>query len=709
MTELEKKIKAKIPGADTGIEVKRSLCTICAPTNHCGLDCYVKDGKILKVEGTLEHPYNRGYICAKGVNNRDYVYRKDRIRTPLKRIGARGEGKFEPISWDEAYRIIAENLNRVKETYSPHSVAFFSGYSKWYRPVFHRFAYSFGSVNFGTDDSVCHEAAEIASIVTSGCLAGPDFGNANVFLGWAYGGYYSNHLSVQKVQALKERGGKVIIVDSRFTPAAKNLADLFLHINAGTDGALALGMAKVIIENGWANMDYIRKYTYGFDEYAEMVKQYDLETTSRITGIPAEEIVLAARMITQEGPTCINASTSTMMHYVNGVQTFRAVLCLSALTGNFDRPGGNIPAHSSYNLRPAGFETREAEFTESVRPHGTPRIGEGKFPLWDKYYDEFQSTWLARQILSGDPYPVRAIVACGMNIKMFPNTARLIEAIKTLDFFVDSDLFTTETTKYADIVLPACSSLERSDMKAYPGGYMAFTNPVIQPLYESKPDVVWLCELARYMDLDDELLKAGYEACCDWIIQDCGITVAQMKSSELPVKVPTARAGKPGEYVEHCETPTGKFEFYSTRIQKFSETYSLNPLPVYYDPLESDENTKKAYPFSLSTGTKIGTAIHSRLHESPWARSMRPDPLVEIHFDDAEALGIQANDEVILYSAVGEIRAKAKLTSKLKRGYLQMLHGYTEANVNLLLSDTLQDPYSGFAAFKGFRCNIRKA
>ena len=131
MTELEEKIKAKIPGPDTGIEIKHSLCAICSPGHHCGVDCYVKDGKIIRVEGTPEHPYNHGHLCTKGSALRNAVYREDRIKTPLRRVGQRGEGKFEPISCDEAYQTIAQKLNEVKEQYGPNSVAFLSGYCKW--------------------------------------------------------------------------------------------------------------------------------------------------------------------------------------------------------------------------------------------------------------------------------------------------------------------------------------------------------------------------------------------------------------------------------------------------------------------------------------------------------------------------------------------------------------------------------------------------
>ena len=711
MTELERLLKAKIPGERTGIEIKHSLCAICSPGHHCGLDCYVKDGVILKVEGTPDHPYNRGKICSKGVNNRQYVYRADRIRTPLRRVGERGEGKFEPVSWEEAYKIIGEKLNAVKAQYGPQAVAFFSGYCKWYRPLFHRFAYSFGSINYGTDDSTCNQASVVAGMVTSGAPAGPDTGRANTFLGWAFSGYYSSHLSIAGVRALKERGGKVIIIDPRITPAVKNLADIHLQINPGTDGALALGMAKIIIENGWADMDFIKKYTHGYEQYAQYVKQFGLEKVASICGLDPAGIMEATRIFATNGPAAINQSASTMVHFINGFQAFRAILCLSALTGNFDQPGGNFPNPPTYLHKPAGFTTREHEFYTCKKPEGQRRIAEGKFPVWDLMCDEFQAMDLSRQIIEGTPYPVKAIFGLGMNVKMFPATDKLIEAIKQLDFFVDADLFMSQTAKYADIVLPSCSSLERSEFKAYQGGYAVLTKPVIEPLYESKPDTDILCELARSMKLGDEMLEKGYEACIDWIIDGCGLTVADLKKHDMPVPVPAAKPVQPGQYLaKGCKTPTGKFEFYSETLARFTKDCGLEPLPVYSDPLadENSDDMRRDYPFLLSTGVRVPNTIHSRLHEVPWARSLRPDPCCEINREDAAALGIAEGDDVALYSRHGEIRVKAKLTRKIKRGQIFMVHGYTEANVNLLIGEKHLDPYSGYPGFKGARCNIRK-
>ena len=673
----------------------------------------MKDGKIIRVEGTPEHPYNHGHLCTKGSALRNAVYREDRIRTPLRRVGQRGEGKFEPISWDEAYQTIAQKLNEVKEQYGPNSVAFLSGYCKWYRPILHRFAHVFGSVNFGTDDSTCSAAMVIANKVTAGTGAGPDMAHANTFLGWNFDGYYSAHLSVLGVQKLKERGGKVIIIDIRQTPASRNLADIFLQINPGTDGALALGMAKLIIDNGWADMDYVEKYTYGFEQYKALADQYPLDKVARITGLDPDDIYEATKLYATNGPACTNFSASALVHHINGFNSHRAIFCLTALTGNFDRAGGNVPNPATYLHKPAGFKMREHEFRSDRYPGGVERIGAERFPLWNAQFDELQGMDLLRQLEEDKPYPVRAIFALGMNAKMYPQTDDLLRAMKDkLDFFVDTDVYMTMTAKYADIVLlPACTSVERSELKAYQGGYLFYTKPAIQPLYESRSDVDILCDLARLMNLDDEYLQKGYEASLDWMMEGCGLTVADLKKSDLPVKVPAAKwPAEPGKCLrDGFKTPTGKFEFYSTAIAAIDPKYGLDPLPSYYDSLadQNDEQTRENYPFYLCTGARLAHAIHSRAHETPWLRSLRPEPTCEINPEDGKRLGLKEGGSVELYSPYGSIRVKVKYTHKIKPGVIMMLHGYTEANVNLLIGRDHLDPYSGFPGFKGMRCNIR--
>ena len=713
MSDLEKKLQAKIPGEDTGIEVRRSVCAICSPGNFCGVDCYVKDGKIIRIEGTPDHPVSKGVLCTKGAALRNHVYREDRIRTPLRRIGERGEGKFEPISWDEALRTIAENLNRIKKEVSPHAVVFFSGYSKWYRQILQRFAYKFGSVNYGSDDSACFAAKAIGDRCITGAEFGSDMANANTFLAWNYDGYYSSHRTVPGVEALKKRGGKVILIDIRETPASKHLADIYLKIRPGTDGALALGLAKIIIDNGWEDKEFIEKYTYGYEQYKELVQQYPLDKVAEITGLNPDDIFEVAKIYATNGPACTNFSGSALVHRINGLNTHRAIFCLSGLTGNVDRPGGIVCGfRSSFQKAPAGFPHREREFQDECCPKNEKRIGAERFPLWDALFDEMQGMDLCRQIEEGTPYPVKAIFGVGMNLKMFPQTERLKEAIKKLDFFVDSDLFMTETTRYADIVLPACSSLERSELKVFPGGFFQYTKPVIPPMYESRSDVEYLCELARVMDIDDDLLKAGYDACMEWIIEGCGLTLEEIKNSDGLVKIPTAKPpAKPGTMrANGFPTPSGKFEFYSNAVAAIDPKYGLDPLPSYRDSLcdQNDSETCEKYPFYMCTGARIAHTLHSSLHETPWLRSLRPKASCEIFTEDAKRLGIEDGDMVEISSPYAKIRMTAMVTAKTQPGLLLTIHGFTEANVNDLVAEDHLDPYTGFPGVKGFRCDIKK-
>lgn len=213
MTRNEELLKAKIPCPETGIEIRRTLCDICSPSSHCGVDAYVKDGVILKVEGTKDHPLNQGLLCTKGAANRQYIYREDRIKTPLKRTGPKGSGSFEPITWEEAYETIASKLLQAKADYGAHSVQFFSGYSKWYRPILQRLAYSFGSPNYGTESSSCFTSGLMAWQTATASPARPDMKNAKLFLGWAHNPYYSGYLGARSTERLKKSGCKFIIVD----------------------------------------------------------------------------------------------------------------------------------------------------------------------------------------------------------------------------------------------------------------------------------------------------------------------------------------------------------------------------------------------------------------------------------------------------------------------------------------------------------------
>ena len=708
MTELEKKIKSKIPGPDTGIEVRRSLCAICSPGHHCGVDCYVKDGEIIRVEGTQDHPYNHGKLCTKGSSLRNYVYRADRIRTPLRRVGERGEGKFEPITWDEAYDEISRRLLDIRQQDGADAVAFFGGYNKWYRPWLRRFAHSFGTYNYGTESSTCMTSGWMAWKVAAGQLARPDMAHCDLYLGFAFNPYYSGYLNAQAAEKAKANGTKFIVVDPRVTPTVEKLADLHLRPWPGTDGALALCMANTLIQKGWIDRDYIARYVHGFEAYAEYVRGFHAGNIQSLTGVPYEQVLRACEMIHESRSMAIHENSAPIPHHKNGLQNYRAIMSLSAITGNFDRTGGQLLTPHSYMHVSCGFPTREEEFLYETRPTGVkPPVGAPRFPLWDHLEGEMQAMDLSRQILEGTPYPLRAVFALGMNARMFPDSGRMFRALEELDFFVDTDLFLTDTARYADIVLPACSSFERGEFKPYPGGVAWYTSPAIQPLGQSKSDVDIIAELARYMDLPDEPLKAGYEAFVQhYILDDYGVTTEQLKQAELPIPIAPVHQHRDLEALEHgLATPTGKYELKSAIIEAHPQ-WGLDALPTYREPLDGAD--PEAYPFVLTSGSRIPNAIHSRLHAVPANRSLRPHPTADLNRADCARLGVEEGDRITISTPRGRLTVQVHPTLTVPEGLVNLFHGYSEADANSLLDADHLDPYSGFPAYRSTRCAVTK-
>ena len=707
MCETDQCLKSKIPGPDTGIEIKHSICDICTPGAHCGLDVYVKDGAILKVEGTEGFPGSDGKLCTKGACSRQYVYREGRIKTPLHRVGPRGSGSFEPISWEEAYREIAGTLNRIKKEDGPEAVAWYTGYSKWYRPWLHRLVHSFGSENYGTESSSCFKATQMAWTTVTGRNYRPDLRNANTYLGWGSNVLINWHIMGKELTAFKARGGKVIIIDPRETPTSTKLADIHLRLRPGTDGALALGLCHLVIENGWLDRDYVDRYVYGFEEFRAYAARFTPEYTQEVTGVPKELLYAAAKLYATNGPAAAYSPSATLTHHINGYNNFRAVIALQVLCGNIDRKGGMLPIHTSLVYTDCGFDTKEHSFVTDTAPqHCKERIGDARFPVWAALSDEFQAMDLTRQIEEGTPYPIKALVGFGMNHRMFPQPKRLLSALDKLELVVCVDLVMTDMSAYADILLPACSSLERSELKGYPGGLLTCTEPAISPLYSSKPDPQIICELASYLDLNDPLLKSGYENTMRYLISDLSVTLEELKAAPLPIRVKEFKPYRPGTYLERgFETRSGKLELFSLLIDALHRP-GLDPLPTYTDSFDSSDPAR--FPLTLITGARLPNAIHSRLHDVPWVRSLRPEPAADLNPGDAAGLGLQEGDGICLSTSAGSVHVKAHLTEAVSPGEVYLYHGYREADANELIPADHLDPYSGFPGFRQTRCAVTK-
>ena len=712
MNDLELKLKGKIPGPDTGIEVRKSVCAICDPGTQCGLDLYVKDGAIIKVAGTKEAPHSHGTLCSKGAAMRQYVYSSERVLTPLRRTGERGSGQFEPISWDEALAEIASKLNAIKEEFGAESVMFFSGYAKWARAYLMRFALDFGSPNYLTESSTCATAMIMAQQLTYGAPAGPDFKNTSCVVYWSHNPSATKSLNLEGINRKLDSGTAVIVIDPRVTDLAQR-ADVFLQIRPGTDGALALAFGHVSVEEELYDADFVENWTVGFEEYRALVAGMTPEKAAGICGVSATDIRTAARLYATSKPACIHFSAAPVVHHTNGVQNYRAVFCLIALTGNLDIAGGNRMNPPSLVHQPGGFPTREREFTGADRLADLPeRIGSARFPVWARLCNEAQACDIPRQIATQDPYPLKALFALGLNHRMWPGSQDFLEHLCKLDFIVDADLFLTDSAKYADIVLPASSSAERREIRCWPMGYVQFTQPAIKPLGEARSDVEILAALSKTMGLGDELLEAGIEACVEWMLEPSGLTVAELDKHPEGMWVPSAKPPAERKYLQAgFRTPSGKVEFSSGVLADYDRT-GYESLPAYREPALSPlsrPDLAAEYPLVLSLGARLPMYQHTRTFRLPWTRSLSPEPHADVNAADAAAAGIEDGAPMKIITPKGQVTVRAHVTKIVREGDVHLYHDWPQANANDLLDKDYLDPISGFPGYRSSLCRIEPA
>ena len=682
------------------MKVVKTSCSTCG--SCCEVDTYVEDGKLVSVEGARNTPMQSGGMCAKGAAAKQYVYNKDRILYPMKRVGKKGEGKFERISWEEAYEIIAENLLRIRKESGPESVVFYAGYPKWYRPALLRLANAFGSPNYCTESSTCFQAAALAwrSLYGNG-ICGPDMKNAKTLLVWSSNLYHSNTPMSGTYQGLKKRGAKIIVVDPRHSVTAHD-ADIHLQLIPGTDGALALSMAQVIIEEGLYDKEFVENYVYGCEEYREYVQNFVPEEAEKITGVPAAQVRLAARTYAGNGPASVMFSASPIVHHINGVQNYRAVFSLIAITGNYDVEGGN-------RTQP-GPSSLANEFGRVRRFDGIEAIGQKEFPVWfDLSCDEAQCTKLADYILEEKPYPIKAVFAMGLNHRMWPQPEHLQRALEKLDFYVNVELFMSESSNAADLVLPACTSYEREEVHVGKGGRFYLSNRAIEPVGEAKNDIEIIIDLLKKMGLKDEALENGYEAYMQHILEPSGLTLEELKNHPqgmqgknlFPPVVKTYESAP-------LHTPSGKVELKSLVLERYRESHGYEGLPVYHDYRTETKIDRNQYPLILSTGNRKPQFFHARVYRMAWLSNIEKATLVEIHPEDGEKYHIKDGATVKVVSPSGEMVGIAAYTIAGKPGVVNIYHGNPKGDANELIGKDYLDPISGFPGYRSYFCRIER-
>ncbi|MEJ2067108.1 MAG: molybdopterin-dependent oxidoreductase, partial [Deltaproteobacteria bacterium] len=319
-----------------------TLCAMCGPTPYsCGVYAFVKDDRFVRVAGMKESPVNQGSLCPKGHAAPQWVYSPDRLRYPLKRVGPKGEGTFERISWDEAIGIVADTLKRQKDTYGPESLAMLSPAFRSYNDYLRRFLTAHGSPNYG-HSGICAMQRAFAFMYTVADWPGPEIDNSDLIIYWGRQPIFSAPAmdSPRMLIASKERGAKIIAIKPSVEPDA-GMADIWVPIRPGTDASLALAMLNVVVNEDLIDKEFVEQWCYGYDQLKAHIQQYPPEWAETITGVPSEQIREVGRLYATTKKASIDLGNG-VEHAPSANDTIRAVGILIAITGHLDRPGGNL-------------------------------------------------------------------------------------------------------------------------------------------------------------------------------------------------------------------------------------------------------------------------------------------------------------------------------------------------------------------------------
>jgi anaerobic selenocysteine-containing dehydrogenase len=769
-----------------GIEKIRGYCPLCI--SKCGCISTVEDGRLTRVEPDPEHPTGKSF-CAKGRAAPELVHSERRLLYPMMRSRPKGDPDpgWRRASWDEALDFAATAMRRAAEQHGPESVAFAvttpSGTAVadafgW----IHRLAHAFGSPNviFATEN--CNWHKDQAPRLTFGAPIGvPDFERTGCMLLWGFNPTTSWPAYARAARDAKKRGARLIVADPRKTALAE-IADQWLPVRPGTDGALALAIAGVMIRNGWYDGEFVASWTNGpllvrsddgrfhmagassvngskggyvvwdrerngpaaldpshgggpampppgaallgefawlgrgyrpaFQHYADLCAQYPPERAAALTGVSAERIEETARLLWEARPVSYY-HWAGVCQQGDATQAGRAIGLLYALTGSYCAPGGNVqfaapPVNDimGYDLLPSG--QLEKTLGRDERPLGPPGKG------WITSRD------FARAALDGDPYPVRGLLAFGSNpLLTKPNTPKLEPAMRALDFYIHADMFINPSAGFADLVLPVASPWEREGLAAgfqlgqEGSAFLQLRRAALAPMGESRADTAIVFDLAGRLGLTPAFFDGDRAAALDHVLAPAGVSASELRRRPEGVALKLV-TGYRSYRKDGFQTPSGRLEVYSEQLLDAG----LSPVPEYAPgriPVSED------YPLRL-TSAKGPYFCHSQHHAMPSLRRRNPEPIVELHPSLARRENIGDDDWTIIETAVGAMRARAKITEDIEEQTVCAQYGWwepcpdlglpgfglAESNYNALIDDASYDRLSGSNFMRGYPCSIRR-
>ncbi|HXX84147.1 MAG TPA: molybdopterin oxidoreductase family protein [Casimicrobiaceae bacterium] len=665
--------------------IVRGACPHDCP-DTCALHITVEDGRAVDVAGDPDHPTTRGTLCTKVARYLERTYSSQRVLHPLKRVGRKGEGRFERIGWEEALDTIAQRFKEISasregpQAIVPYSYAGTMGllqYCSMDRRFFHKLGASL------LDRTICSTAGKAGYVATVGAAIGTDleqFENAKLVLIWGSNPIVSNLHLWSRVQEAKRHGAKLVAIDPYRSLTAEKCHE-HLALLPGTDAALALGMMHVLVAEDLIDHDYVDRYTLGFDRLKDRVREYPPERVAQLTGLSADAIVALARDYGTIRPAAIRLNYGMQRHGGGGM-AMRTAACLPALVGAWRDPAGGALLSSS------------GAYPVNTKALERPDL------IWNNPRTINMST-IGDALLDAKDPPVRAIYVYNSNpVAVAPDSAKVVRGFAREDLFcVVHEVFQTDTADYADIVLPATTQLEQIDVhSSYGHLYVLANNRAIPPLGEAKPNTEVFRLLAAKMGFTEPCFAEGDEE----IARNAFVTsdprmngidweaLRQRGWQRLNVPSPFAPFAQGG-----FPTPSGKCEFYSETLAR----KGLDPLPTFVPPHESaasNPQLARRYPLAMIS-PPARNALNSSFANLPVFAETEQTPKLEIHPDDARARGIASGDRVRVFNDRGALALTARVTDRARAGVVVALSVWWRklspdgTNANMITSQALTD------------------
>ena len=692
-----------------------TFCAVCGA--HCSARATVENGKLLKWEQDKESGFAyRPCTSFKGLANKEINEHPDRLKYPLKRIGERGAGKWERISWDEALNTIAEKLLQLKEKYGPECLGMSVGEPKLFEFVWlQRLATAFGTPNIASPHHICGATRFASASITFGPHHSPDPFTEHLdrsaidkedlprlLVIWGYAMVEKVGSERDWVNAVVQNGGKLIVIDPRRLAICKK-ADLWIRPRPGSDAALAMGMLKVIIEEKLYDEDFVRNYTVGFDKLCDEIKKFTIEDVEKKTWVPREQIEQLARWYGTYKPATLLGRGNTWSQGTRNFQGMRIIQILRAIVTPENIPGWNY----SFSRLPQNTPRHMYLLDRLKRPL------EGNVGSRHKYtvktsFIPYQS--LTKGILDGI---VKAAIFTQCDpIISYPNARKVYDAFMKLDLNVVMNIFMVPTATIADIVLPVATANECDTIACFTGAQVFRALPkIVDPPGEAWSDIKIINELGKRLGLTQYFFDTDEEV-LNFALEPSGLTWQDFKTKVRMFQPEREyRKEKSGFFT----TPSGKVEIYS---QRAVEEYGCDPLPTWKHVSEIPDATKE-YPLLLTNYCDEQYKLTGFKHVQ-YFRKRKPFPTVQLNPDTAKKAGVKDGDWAYIETKLGRISQQVVIDPDLDPRVVMASFGWwfpetpansnqwDRSNINILIEDDEAEKATGSVDLRGIPCKVYK-